>query len=358
MINKSKAFLVLSPAFPENEKDTNWVPAQQIFVRVFKEKHPDIQVIVLSFLFPSISKTYSFFNCEIRSFGNTQKTLMHRLSIWIRVWKNLRELAKDYEIIGILSFWYGECALIGHWFSKFHNLKHRVWLMGQDAKKNNILAKWIGCSALEIIAISDFVQLEFYKNHKIKPQFIIPLGIEPKLFPPFQENKTWDIIGVGSFIPLKRFDYFIELIHEIIPYFPQLRACICGEGPQREMLERMIQKYGLEDHIELLGLLPYPKVLDHMSRSKILLHTSEYEGFALVFLEALYSGARVISRVKPMQRDIINWTIVSNSSEIISSIKTILSNENLISSPIIPFTMENSVRKIVEAFHYTKEAIS
>jgi hypothetical protein len=200
MIKKPKAFLVLSPAFPENEQDSNWVPAQQIFVRVFKETHPEIKIFVLSFRFPPFTSVYSFYNCEVRSFGNFKKSPFQRIFIWIRVWKNLCQLSRNYEIVGILSFWYGECALLGHWFSKFYKKKHRAWLMGQDAKKTNPLAKWIGSTGEELIAISDFIQSEFYKNHKIKPQYMVPLGIYTKLFPPNQENKSIDILGVGSLI--------------------------------------------------------------------------------------------------------------------------------------------------------------
>jgi glycosyltransferase involved in cell wall biosynthesis len=61
-------------------------------------------------------------------------------------------------------------------------------------------------------------------------------------------------------------------------------------------LTRYLKDHRLETVVRLAGRLPRERVLDAMSKSRILLHTSRYEGQGYVFLEALGSGMRVVCR--------------------------------------------------------------
>ena len=74
----------------------------------------------------------------------------------------------------------------------------------------------------------------------------------------------------------------LKLVAGIAPTRPDIRTVICGDGPERKMLEQQIRKYKLSDHIELTGELEHTQVLAYMQRSKIFLHPSSYEGFGIV----------------------------------------------------------------------------
>ncbi|MFX5956999.1 glycosyltransferase, partial [Acinetobacter baumannii] len=78
------------------------------------------------------------------------------------------------------------------------------------------------------------------------------------------------------------------------------------------------------------------------------IHPSSYEGFGLVNIEALAAGAKVISFVKPMNEEIENWFIVKTKQEMIDKAKEILLNENAVSKPVIPFSINNTAKQLLQ----------
>lgn len=216
-------------------------------------------------------------------------------------------------------------------------------------KKNNKYVRRIKPGANELIAFSDFIAAEFEKNHGIRPATIIPPGIDINLFPKKAAGRTVDILGAGSLIPLKQFDLFIEMAAVVKIKYPNLKAAICGDGPERKKLSLLIAEYNLQETIILTGELPHKEVLQLMQQTKIFWHPSSYEGFGLVCLEALAAGARVISFVRPMNETIENWAIVSSTEEMTGKTITLL-EEGTIAENVIPYSMEQSTEKMLQLF--------
>ena len=117
--------------------------------------------------------------------------------------------------------------------------------MGQDARKNNRYVSIARLKTESLIALSDFLAEEYYKNYKIKPAHTIPPGIDIASFPAKPKERKIDILGVGSLIPLKQFDQIIRLVAEIADSHPGVRVVICGEGPERGKLQQLIQDFHL-----------------------------------------------------------------------------------------------------------------
>jgi glycosyltransferase involved in cell wall biosynthesis len=417
MMSRSKTLVMLTPAFPANEKETDWVTTQQLFVRTFKEQFPSLKIIVLSFYYPERVGTYGWRGLQVISFNgkNGSQRKLKRIFFWKDVWKKLKALRKDNDLIGLFSFWCGECALIGHYFGRRYGLPHYCWLCGQDARATNKLVKLIRPRPQELIAMSDFLVREFERNHGIRPQHMIPNGIDPGLYPvvparggarahwgerevepeeeregdpaeeregdpaeerevepaeeregdpaeeregdpaeeregdPAEEREI-DVLGVGSLSWLKQYDVFVEIAGVLRTSFPGVRAVICGDGEARTELEELIEQRRLTSHVTLKGQTPHKEVLSLMQRTKILLHTSNYEGFGVVCLEALYAGAHVISFCRPMEQDIPHWHIVGSMEEMIEKTKTILRDPATSHTPVLPYTMSNTVRSVMELF--------
>lgn len=352
MKSRPETLVMLTPAFPASELETSWVTTQQLFVRSFREQFPSLQIIVLSFYYPDRVGTYDWRGLQVISFnGKEDNRKLKRVFFWKDVWKQLRVLHRENNLIGLFSFWCGECALIGHYFGKRYGLTHYCWLCGQDARAKNKLVKLIRPRPLELIAMSDFLVVEFQRNHGIRPQHMIPNAIDPQLFPVLaSQERNIDVLGVGSLSGLKQYDVFVEIIGSLRTLFPGIRSIICGEGETRSALERLIRERELEEHVALPGLTPHREVLGLMQRAKVLLHTSNYEGFGVVCLEALYAGAHVISFCRPMEQTIPHWHTVSSTAEMIEKAVQILGNPDTEFSPVLPYTMNNTVRSVMQLF--------
>ncbi|HMD00520.1 MAG TPA: hypothetical protein VKH37_10215, partial [Ferruginibacter sp.] len=162
---KPDAFIILIPGFASGIADTTCLPAQQNFVNALKKTRPHLNIIVIAFQYPHKKSTYSLYGCKIMAVGGKGRSKLFRLLLWRRVWKQLWQLRSSYNIKGLLSFWYGECALVGNRFAKRYHIPHYCWMMGQDAKKDNSYVSRTGLKGNELIASSDFIQQEFKQNH-------------------------------------------------------------------------------------------------------------------------------------------------------------------------------------------------
>jgi glycosyltransferase involved in cell wall biosynthesis len=344
-----KNLVILIPGFPKDETDSTCLPFHQAFICNLTKQYINWDITVLALQYPFQASSYFFNAVPVISFAGKNKGGISKLLLRRKVYKTLETIHKEKKIDALLSCWCGETALIGNSFARKHTISHRCWLMGQDAKKANNYVKKIKPATTELIALSDFLQNEFEKNHGIRPAKVVPPGIKMNLFSNQTVEKDIDLLAVGSLIPLKQFEIFIEVAAAIKNSIPSLKAVLIGDGPEKEKLAGLIHKLNLSQLITVTGELPHTETMHYMHRSKVFLHPSGYEGFGLVNLEALYAGATVISFVQPMKAPIQNWQIVPDKETMITeAVKILHSPEKGESS--IPYKIEDTVKNIMELF--------
>ena len=358
MKHDSKTLIILSPGFPKDEADTICLPSQQIFIRALNKNFPSLKIIILSFQYPFSTSAYNWYSNIVIPFNGMKKGIIARMLLWHLMWSTLHELKKENSIVGLFSFWCGECALVGKYFGKQNNLKHFSWITGQDAKKGNRYMPFIRPQSHELIAMSDFLSKEFYKNYGVRPLHIIPNGIDSSLFSVQSIERDTTILGVGSLIPLKQYDVFINVVKEITKEIPAANAMLCGKGWQLMQLQKLIVQHQLQNSILLTGEKQHEEILQLMQRTKVFLHTSNYEGFSTVCLEALYAGCHVISFINPMQHDIDHWHIVQTKEEMINKAIHILKNPETAYTSVLPYSMDDNARAVMQLFNYKEAATS
>jgi N-acetyl-alpha-D-glucosaminyl L-malate synthase BshA len=101
------------------------------------------------------------------------------------------------------------------------------------------------------------------------------------------------IISVAELHERKGLKYLIEAIPEVSAKFPNIKLVIVGEGPERNELEKLVKKLGIENHVTLTGRQKeIPKLL---KCADIFVLPSRREAFGLVILEAMITGLPVIA---------------------------------------------------------------
>ncbi|MGG9964223.1 glycosyltransferase family 4 protein [Ferruginibacter sp. SUN106] len=353
MHSVNDTLIILTPGFPSSVADTTCLPLQQSFVKHFKELYPKTNIIVLSFHYPFTKTTYNWYGATIISFNGHNKRGVHKLLLRRSIQVTLKRINRTNRVTGVLSFWYGECALTGNWFARKYNCRHYCWLFGQDARKENKYPRRVQLNPNRLIALSDFLQDEFENNHGIKPLHVIPSGVDVKQFAAAAKEKNIDILGAGSLIALKRYDQFIGIVAAIKKERPAVKAMLIGDGPEKENLKTLISKYDLQDNIVLTGELPHEMVLQLMQHSIVFLHPSSYEGFSGVCLEALGSGAIVISFCRAMYQDIDHWHIVNTTEEMTQKALAALQNTNSKIVPQFPFVITATVKAVARLYNYS-----
>lgn len=98
------------------------------------------------------------------------------------------------------------------------------------------------------------------------------------------------IMHVSNFRPVKR---IADCIHAFAHIKKSIRArlVMCGDGPERERVERLAREYGLD----VLFIGQVPNIADYLSVADLLLLPSETESFGLAALEALACEVPVIA---------------------------------------------------------------
>jgi len=232
-------------------------------------------------------------------------------------------------------------------------LQHFIWILGQDARKGNKFIPLIRPEGRELVAMSNFLAQEFSRNYGVTPRHIIPNGVDPSLYGPATVDRDIDVLGVGSLIPLKQYDLFLLAVQGLKDRLPGIKVAICGKGPEEEHLLGLIREFGLPDNVILTGELPHTDILRMMQRARVFLHTSSYEGFSTVCLEALYAGAQVISFCRPMDTIISHWHIVKTKEDLIEKIFEILSDNDIDHSPVLAHAMSDSVQAMMGLYSET-----
>ena len=115
-------------------------------------------------------------------------------------------------------------------------------------------------------------------------------------------------------------------------------------------LQKLINDLQLEQHISLMNEMPHREVLKLMQQSKVFLHTSSYEGFGVVCLEALYAGAQVVSYCKPMHADFEHHHIVKSQEDMRKKLLELLDNKKLNHDSVLTWPIEESCKKILSLY--------
>ena len=351
MSQADKTLIILAPGFPNNEDDTSWTPFVQLMVKALKRNSPGLNIVVLSFFYPGLVSQYTWHGIKVISFNGMEKGKWRRIWLWRKIWKELKIIQRSHSVMGIFSIWCGECAFIGKYFGRRHSIPHYTWICGQDARKTNKWVSFIQPRANQLVAMSPFLVNEFYKNHRVKPAHIIPNAVDPETFPPAMSiRKDIDIFGAGGLVPLKQYDIFTRVVGSLQELMPGIIAFHCGTGAEREKIETLIQQFGLGKNLALLGEKKHEEVLRLMQRTKLFLHTANYEGFGGVCIEALYAGAHVISFCYPLDHPVPHWHVVNNEEEMKAKAIEILQNDNTEYSSVLVYKMDDSARSVMNLF--------
>ncbi|MBC8757587.1 glycosyltransferase [Kordia sp. YSTF-M3] len=348
-LNKNNQHIVfLTPGFAESEEDSTTIPALQVFLKSIRKALPNAKLTLLAFQFPFTKKTYDWHGIEVIPL-NGQNRRLKKLQTWRKATKTLKKLHKTQNIDTIHSFWIGECSKVGQRFAEKHSINHVVTVMGQDASIENSHAKNLIHSNAKMVTLSKNHHAALLKTYNLEST-IIPWHLDVAEFPELQENAI-DILGVGSLNTVKNYSDFIEIISALAKKHKNLNVAIIGDGALQNELEIQIQNLGLENTITLLGKLPRTEVLKKMAQSRILLHTSSYESFGFVFLEALYSGMQIASYDVGLAKASKNWHVGESEIELIEACESLLSAQNDAKKRVELSSEKQSINAYLNLYH-------
>lgn len=119
-------------------------------------------------------------------------------------------------------------------------------------------------------------------------------------------NKTDEIsriVMIGSLYDKKGHDLAIKVIHELHQRGKKVYFDILGEGPNRKILQELIDKLELSEYVFLHGNVNQPE--EYLKKAFVYLHTAKYEPFGLVLIEAMAVSLPVVCTDAKGNRDLV-----------------------------------------------------
>ena len=194
-------------------------------------------------------------------------------------------------------------------------------------------------SVFETMLIAETYKIDENKIKKITP------GVDRKIFiPDLSVEKENIILSIGRIQEQKGQLQTIEFLNNFKKIQNDFKCYFIG-GPSGKHgneylheLKQTIKDFNLDKHVEFLGDLPQTEIIELFKKAKLLIHTSKFETFGLVAIEANTMGVPVLT------------TNNGSLMEIIENNKNGYLSENLIDSNVNNFVnnLFNNVTKYEE----------
>jgi glycosyltransferase involved in cell wall biosynthesis len=205
----------------------------------------------------------------------------------------------------------------------------------------NLVAGWVK-DKKKVITIYNGIDLNVKFNKKL------------------DDSNKKTIISAGRLVPWKGFDVLIEVIKDLTDDW---RLVIVGEGPEREALEKLINKNNLENMVKITGMLPRDQMFQVLASSDVFVLNTAFESFSFQVVEAMHAKVPVITTNIGNLSEIIGngkegiLIEPNNKKEILGAIKKISSDSSFremiisnASKKVQTFSINNTLDKLSEIF--------
>lgn len=153
-----------------------------------------------------------------------------------------------------------------------------------------------------IIVISAYSVKELSEVYHVKKKKMVKIPNPVYLDKADCMEKEWlygdhTVICVGRHVEVKQQDIAIKAFSRVAELIEDAKLIICGEGPQKHCLEKLIKALDLQDKVYLLGF--QNDITYYYENAKVFLLTSDNEAFGNVAVEAMAAGLPVVSLNSP-----------------------------------------------------------
>jgi glycosyltransferase involved in cell wall biosynthesis len=205
-----------------------------------------------------------------------------------------------------------------------------------------------------IVTLSESSRRELVEEmgFKAKRITVVPPGIGARFSPGGEKAPTPLVVAAGRLVPVKRYDYLIDVLVETKKRHPALEAVIVGEGYKREELEAQRHEAGAEAWIRLAGRISDEELVDLYRRAWVVAGAAAREGWGMTLTEAAACGTPAVATRIAGHLDAVaegrSGRLVAGRDEFVSALDAIL-RDGALRSRLAAGALEHATRFTWEA---------
>lgn len=175
---------------------------------------------------------------------------------------------------------------------------------------------------------------DYFPKRVVCKSTIILNPVDLKFYDAKRDNNPKNIIAIGRLSPQKNHKLLIEAYSKICDEFNDDDLIIYGEGSLREELLALCKELNIANRVSMLGNVD--NVEQVLSKAKVFILTSNFEGMPNALMEAMAVGLPCISTDCPcggprmlIENDICGKLVkVNDADEAANALREVLNDEN------------------------------
>ena len=230
--------------------------------------------------------------------------------IHLQEFKNKLEESIDLKSFDVIHAHYWLSGLIAKEISNELNLpfiftSHSLGVFLDGYNKERVDCEKIVMTSSNLVTTSSVFETmligDTYKIDENKIKKIIP-GVDKKIFIPDSSIEKENIIlSIGRIQKQKGQIQTLEFLNNFKKIEKDFKCYFIG-GPSGKNgneylndLKQSVEEFNLNTYVEFLDNLPQTEIIDLFKKAKLLIHTSQFETFGLVAIEANAMGVPVLT---------------------------------------------------------------